>query len=69
MSTTQHNNDEPQACLLTIRDVMARTRLCRSSIYSLMADGRLPRPIKLGRRCVRWRSVDIDAAIALVAEQ
>jgi len=34
--------------------------ISRSTIYRLMEDGDFPRPIKLGRRAVRWKSEDID---------
>ena len=34
--------------------------LSRSSIYKMMADGRFPRPIKLGRRSVGWRTAEIE---------
>ena len=34
--------------------------ISRSTIYRLMEDGDFPRPIKLGRRAVGWKSEDID---------
>ena len=34
--------------------------MSRSTIYRLMEDGDFPRPIKLGRRAVGWKSEDID---------
>lgn len=34
--------------------------ISRSSIYQMMADGEFPRPLKLGRRAVGWRSDDIE---------
>lgn len=34
--------------------------ISRSTIYRLMEDGDFPRPIRLGRRAVGWKSEDID---------
>ena len=51
---------------MTIPEVIRRSKLeerlglSRSSIYKMMADGRFPRPIKLGRRSVGWRAVEIE---------
>ena len=40
--------------LLTLRDVMHMTVLDRSAVYELMAQSRFPKPIRIGRRAVRW---------------
>jgi prophage regulatory protein len=34
--------------------VEARTGLSRSTIYSMMAEGRFPKPVRLGKRAVGW---------------
>ena len=34
--------------------------ISRSTIYRLMEDGDFPRPIRIGRRAVGWKSEDID---------
>ena len=34
--------------------------LSRSTIYAMMAEKTFPKPIKLGRRAVGWRSSDIE---------
>ena len=34
--------------------------ISRSTIHRLMEDGDFPRPIRLGRRAVGWKSEDID---------
>ncbi len=46
---------EPQA--LTIQEVCERTRLSRSTIYSLIKQGRFPRQLKsrVGRESLRTR--------------
>ena len=42
-------------------DVKAQTGLSRSSVYALMAQGRFPKPIKLGERAVGWFEAEIAA--------
>ena len=34
-----------------------------ASVYRWIADGLLPRPIKIGRRASRWIEAEVDAAI------
>lgn len=50
--------------LLSLKDVKARTALCRSSIYSNVAQGSFPKPVKLGSRKVCWLAHEIDQWIA-----
>lgn len=57
-----------QQQLLTIRDLAARLALCRNTIEGLLAAGVLPPPIRFGR-ARRWRTEDIDSAIARMAER
>ena len=45
--------------LLTLRDVKHFTGFRKSSLYSLIADKRFPRPIKIGRSS-RWPSSEIS---------
>jgi len=40
--------------ILRLPDVMARTGLSRSTIYSMIAEGGFPDPIRLTSRCVGW---------------
>jgi prophage regulatory protein len=42
---------------LTVED---RTGLSRSTIYAMMAEGRFPKPIKIGLRAVGWSEAEID---------
>ncbi len=46
--------------ILRRKEVEKRLGLSRSSIYIMMAEGRFPKPIKLGRRAVGWRSDDLQ---------
>ena len=43
--------------------------ISRSTIYRLMLDEEFPRPIKLGRRAVGWKSEDIDEWLLGQAEK
>ena len=42
-------------------DVKAQTGLSRSTLYAMMADGRFPKPMKLGERAVGWAEAEIVA--------
>ena len=50
--------------LLTRQEVQDRCRMCRSSIYRLMSEGRFPLPIRVGLRAVRWLESEIDEYLA-----
>jgi prophage regulatory protein len=42
-------------------DVEKITGLSRAAIYAKMADGSLPRPVRIGKRAVDWRERQITA--------
>jgi len=46
--------------LLTLAQVIEKTTIGRSRIYSLMTDGKFPMPIKTGDRRVAWLESDVD---------
>ncbi len=48
--------------LLTIKDVLARTQIPRSTLYLLMKQGKFPRGFLVGRQS-RWEERDIRAWI------
>ncbi|MCY3845321.1 MAG: AlpA family phage regulatory protein [Acidobacteria bacterium] len=50
--------------LLTLREVKEITHLSRSVIYDLMERGLFPRPIRVGRRAVRWIEREVVEFIA-----
>lgn len=50
--------------LLKRPEVEEITGLSCASIYRLMSEGVLPRPIKVGTRAVRWRATDIADYLA-----
>jgi prophage regulatory protein len=45
---------------LRIGVVMRLTGLGRSTIYRLMAEDAFPLPVRLTRRLIAWRRVDLD---------
>lgn len=45
---------------LRLPTVRARTGKSKGAIYADIADGRFPRPVKIGRRAVAWPSSAID---------
>lgn len=47
--------------LLRLRDVCEIVGLSRSTIYSRMADGRFPTPLRVSGRAMRWRTSDVAA--------
>ena len=56
--------------ILRFHQVLEQTGEKRTTIYRKIAEGRFPKPIKLGPRASGWLSDEIDAYIAqLVAER
>lgn len=48
---------------LTLRDVISKTGIPRSTIYKKIADGHFPAPAHAGRRSI-WSSLEIEAWLA-----
>ena len=46
--------------LLRREEVEQRFGVSRSWIYCEMRAGRFPEPVKIGKRAVRWKVVDLD---------
>jgi len=62
MRTKARLGDRPMSkTICRLPDVKAQTGLSRSTIYAMMADGRFPKPIKLGERAVGWAEAEITA--------
>jgi len=49
--------------ILRLPAVKKRTGLGRSTIYSRIALGKFPRPIRLSERCVGWLEDDIEIGV------
>ena len=47
--------------ILRRKDIENQFGLSRSTIYEMMANGRFPKPVKLGHRAVGWRSDDLQS--------
>ena len=57
MSTTT-NPEASASWLLTAAEVAQRMKVCQRHLWALLASGRLPRPVRLGRS-VRWRAAEL----------
>ena len=51
-----------------IKTVCDITGLPKSTVYATMLSGEFPRPIKLGRRAVGWKSEELQSWIAKQSE-
>ncbi len=51
--------DPPVQQLLDLHQVKQLLQMSRSSIYAAIADGDFPKPIRVGRRAVRWFANEI----------
>ena len=47
--------------MLRLPQVLERTGMSRSTIYSWMDRQEFPAPVKLGPRAIAWRDADIEA--------
>lgn len=50
--------------LITIDELAHELRVSRAAAWKWLAAGKLPRPIRLGDRCPRWRRADIEQWLA-----
>jgi excisionase family DNA binding protein len=48
--------------MLTVTQVMARLNVSKTSVYGLVKNGALPKPIKIGGSA-RWDELELEAAI------
>jgi prophage regulatory protein len=55
--------------ILRLPTVRSRVGYSRSSIYSHVADGSFPKPIRLGERAIGWLESDIEQWIASRVEE
>ena len=56
--------DPEQILILRRRQVQLKTGLSCSTLYSMIAEGTFPRPIRLGYRAVGWLEHEVDAWLA-----
>lgn len=60
MSKTIQQPDQ----LIRMPNVKHRVGLGRTSIYALVAEGKFPAPVKIGKRAVAWSARAVDQWIA-----
>lgn len=48
------------AVFIRMGTVMRITGLGRSTIYRLMAEDKFPSPVRLAKRAIAWRRIDLD---------
>lgn len=46
--------------LIKLKTVMEYTGLARSTVYKFIAEGRFPKPVKLGVRMVAWVESEVQ---------
>ncbi|WP_252094083.1 helix-turn-helix transcriptional regulator [Rhizobium skierniewicense] len=46
---------------LTLKEVTTNIKVATSTLYRWIADGKVPKPVRLGENCVRWRVADVKA--------
>ena len=52
-----------QRLLLTVQDVAEALHVARSTVYKLIQSGEFPKPIKLGKKSIRWRPSAVESYI------
>lgn len=62
-------DQSPLSGLLTAQDLIALTRLSRTSIYRMTRQGRFPPSLSLGNGHIRWREEDVRAWLAALPAQ
>lgn len=64
-----HQNTMQQAGFLRLKQIIALYPISKSGWWKGVAEGRFPRPVKLGLRAVGWRASDIYAFLGKVSSQ
>jgi len=59
-ATTSTGDDDSPSVLLRLPAVMKLTGLGRSTIYRMVSERRFPCPVRITKRAVAWRRVDLD---------
>jgi prophage regulatory protein len=58
----------PEKKLIGMPAVLGRVPLCKASVYSLIARGEFPAPVKIGRRSA-WLEHEVSAWMDALAEK
>jgi len=59
-SQSHHADEAAPPAFLRMPKVVRMTGLGRSTIYRMIAAEEFPRPVRVGKRAVAWRSIDLD---------
>jgi len=54
------SSDAQTAMFVRMAAVVRMTGLGRSTIYRLIAEDKFPSPVRLAKRAVAWRRIDLD---------
>ncbi len=46
--------------IIRLKEVIYSTGLARSTIYKYIGEGRFPKPVSLGDRCVGWVDAEVQ---------
>ncbi|MBX9715294.1 AlpA family transcriptional regulator [Methylibium sp. Root1272] len=60
LQATADLDDNSPSLLLRLPAVMKLTGLGRSTIYRMVSERRFPCPVRITKRAVAWRRVDLD---------
>lgn len=58
-TTPMHGTQQPER-ILRLPELLEVTGLSTSSVYRMMAEKKFPRPVRLGRNSVGWRSTSVQ---------
>jgi prophage regulatory protein len=65
--TAARQTSVPMSKLLTLYELADRLGVSPRTVARYVEQGRLPGPVRLSRKSVRWREEDISAAIAALS--
>ena len=54
------SNDQSPIEFIDLREVSRRTSMKRSYVYSAVARGEFPAPVRISSRCSRWNAAEVD---------
>jgi len=61
----QHTEAAGSPLLITVGAVAEMLGVSINTVWTMDSTGRIPSPIRLGRRCTRWRRNEIESWVAV----
>ena len=55
--------------LITVKEVAARLSVTARTVWRWVAQGKLPRPLRLSAGCVRWWSGDVERFLEALSRE